>query len=139
MLEHASILNWQKDIESGQKYLKTAWNGQARPTVFTPELTYQVTAMAIEKLLVGLSRYHNQMSMDHILEGLVDGLALICPIATDQGDGIKALGRFDNMCSLEPANRHIPTGGEVQWMLALARKVETFAMERVKMPGDQKK
>ena len=138
MSEHASILNWEENIDSGHKYLKTASNGQARPTVFTPELTYQLTAMAIEKLLVGISQYHKQMPTDHTLEGLVEGLALVCPLGKDMGDGIKALWQFDDMCSLEPANRHIPTGGEVQWMLALAREVETFAREQVKMTGDQK-
>jgi hypothetical protein len=138
-MEQKSITDWQEQIESGHKYLKTAWNGQARPTVFTPELTYQLTAMAIEKLLVGLWQYHNRMPTDHTLGGLVDGLALVCPIEKGMGDEIKALWEFDDMCSLEPTNRHIPTDMEVRAMLTLARQVEAFTRERVNTSGDQKK
>ena len=130
-MTHATILGWQEHMESGRRYLKTASNGRARPAVFTPELIYQVTAMAIEKLLVGIWQYHGQMPGDHTLEGLVDGLEPICPLEKDLAEDVKALGRFDDMCPLVPVNKHIPTDLEIQGMLAVARQVAAFACRQV--------
>ena len=136
-MSHPLILDWRDHLEDGRQYLKTACNGRARPTVFTPELIYNLTAMAIEQLLVGLWQYHHQMPGDHTLEGLVDGLDSICPLEKELAEGVKALGRFDDMCPLVPVNRHLPTDLEIQGMLALARQVAAFAGQQVGLPLDQ--
>ena len=130
-MQHLPSLDWQGHIDCGRKYLKTADNGRSRPAVFTSELIYQLTAMAIEQLLVGLWQYHNQMPTDHTLDGLVDGLEEICPLEKELAEGIKDLAHFDDMCPLVPVNRRIPTDVEIQAMLMTARQVSAFALSRV--------
>lgn len=123
----STTLDWQSHITSGSQYLKTASNGRARPAVFTPELIYQLTAMAVEQFLIGVWQFHNQMPDDHTLDGLVDGLRQICPLEKELAEGIKAMAQFDDMCPLVPVNRRIPTDLEIQNMLALAQQVAVFA------------
>jgi hypothetical protein len=40
---------WSEFVQEGDAYLKTARGGQKRPGVFTPEILYNLLAMAIEK------------------------------------------------------------------------------------------
>ena len=136
-MSHDMVLDWRDHLKDGRQYLKTAYNGRARPTVFTPALIYNLTAMAIEQLLVALWQYHHQMPGDHTLDGLVDGLAGICPLEKDLAEGVKALARFDDMCPLVPVNRRLPTDLEIQAMLAVAIQVADFAGRQVGLTLDQ--
>lgn len=131
---HSTALDWKEHITAGRKYLKTAGNGLARPSVFNNELIYQLAAMAVEKLLVGVFQYHHKMPTDHTLYGLVDELAHFCPLDKDLADGIKALGRFDDMCPLIPVNRTVPDDKQIKTILTLCRKVATFAEQQVLRP-----
>jgi hypothetical protein len=128
---HSNGMDWQEHIIAGRTYLKTASSGRARPTVFTNELIYQLTAMAIENLLVGIWQYHRQMPFDHTLDGLVDGLAQICPLENDLADNIKEIGRFDNMCPLVPVHRVIPNDAEIMAMLTVGQHVSDFVRQKV--------
>jgi hypothetical protein len=73
------------------------------------------------------------MPFDHTLDGLVDGLARICPLDKDLADGIKDIGRFDDMCPLVPVKRCIPTDMEIQAILAVGRQVGAFAEQQVRI------
>jgi len=133
-MNHVSALDWEEHITAGCKYLKTAGNGLARPLVFNNELIYQLTAMAVEKLLVGIFQYHHKMPADHTLDGLVDELTLFCPLDKDLADSIKGLGRFDDMCPLVPVNRSIPNDMEIKTILAVGQKVASFAEKKCGSP-----
>jgi hypothetical protein len=129
-MDCATALDWKKHITAGRQYLKAARNGSARPEVFTNDLIYQLTAMAIEQLLVGVWQYHRQMPADHTLEGLVDGLASVCPLEKPLADGIKEIGRFDDMCPLVPVKRSIPNDREIADILAVGERTAAFASEQ---------
>jgi len=134
-MKHSIALSWQEHITSGRKYLKTAGNGLARPTVFNNELIYHLTTMAIEKLLVGVWQCHRRMPVDHTLEGLVDGLAQFCSMDKDLADSIKDIGRFDDMCPLVPVNRCIPNDMEIKSMLVVGHKMAVFAEQQIIKKG----
>jgi hypothetical protein len=126
-----SIVGWQAHIMDGRKYLKTASNGLSRPAVFNNELIFQLAAMAIEKLIVGVSQYHHQMPFDHTLSGLVEGLAPICAMETDLADRIKVIEQIDDMCSLAPVLRSAPSDMDIQQILDVGRQVASFAEQHV--------
>lgn len=130
-----SNLDWQEHINAGRKYLKTASNGLKRPSVFNNELIYQLIAMAIEKLLVGVYQYHQQMPVDHTLDGLVDDLANVCHLDKDLGNSVKGLGRFDDMCPLVPVNRTIPDDMQIKAMLSVGGQVLNFATQQTGKPS----
>lgn len=130
-------LDWQEHFDTGRSYLKTAGNGMTRPTVFTNELIYQLTAMAIENLLVGVWQYHRQMPVDHTLDGLVDGLKQFCPLKADLAESIKEIGRFDDMCPLVPVQKSIPDDQEIRAILAVGQQVAEFAALQVQHPGQE--
>jgi hypothetical protein len=128
-----SITGWQDHILDGRKYLKTATKGLSRPAVFNNELIFQLTAMAIEKIIVGVCQYHRQMPFDHTLSGLVEGLAPVCRLDAELADRIKRIEQIDNMCALTSVNRNAPSDMEIQGILDVGRQVAGFAERHV--PG----
>jgi hypothetical protein len=131
-MEHDSNLNWQEHIAAGQKYLSTAVNGLSRSSVFTNDLVYQLTAMAIEHLLAGVYLFHGQMPTDHTLDGLVDGLAPFCPLDTQLAEGIKHLNQYDDMCPLVPVRRVVPDDMAIKAILTLGKQVAGFVKLHMK-------
>jgi len=127
-----SKMDWQKHLLAGQRYLSTATKGLSRRSVFNNALIYQLTAMAIEHLLVSVYRWHGQMPIDHTLDGLVDGLSALELMAPDLAEQIKGLGRYDDMCPLVPVNPCIPDDTEIKAILAVGRQVVGFAELNIK-------
>lgn len=125
-MSDTSLADWREHMLAGQSYLKTACKGLKRANVFTNALIHQLTAMAIERLLVGVYHYHRKIPADHTLTGLVDGLDLFCPLPVDMGEGIKALEQYDDMCPLVPTHRNVPDDGAIVAMLALSRRLAEF-------------
>ena len=134
-MDTLTSLDWQEHIDAGRKYLQTACNGLDRPAVFNNILIYHLAAMAIEKMLVGVWQYHRQMPGDHTLDGLVDGLAGFCPLGKDLADGIKHIGRFDDMCPLVPSRQCAPNDMEIQAMLAVGKQVVAFVQRETGRTG----
>jgi hypothetical protein len=126
-----SLTGWQDHIQAGRKYLNTANKGQSRPTVFNNELIFQLTALAIEKLIVGVCQYHRQMPLDHSLSGLVEALAPVCRLDDKLADRIKWIEQIDDMCALTPVNRNAPSAMEIQGILDVGRQVAGFAEQHV--------
>lgn len=131
-MEHHSNLNWQEHVAAGRKYLSTAVNGLSRPSVFTNDLVYQLTAMAIEHLLTGVYLFHGQMPQDHTLDGLVDGLASFCPLDAPLAESIKRLNQYDDMCPLVPVRRVVPDDMAIEAILVLGKQVAGFVELYVK-------
>jgi hypothetical protein len=122
-----SITGWQEHICHGRQYLKTADRGLSRPTVFNNDLIYQLAAMAMEQLLVGLWQFHHRMPPDHTLTGLVEGLPPFCILENDLVEKIMQLDRWEDMCSLTAAWRPVPDESEVSELLCATRRLADFA------------
>jgi len=126
-----SITGWQDHIQAGSQYLKTARNGLSRRAVFNNELIFQLAAMAIEKLMVGVCQYHRQMPTDHTLSGLLEALAEVCPLDAELAGMIKRVEQIDDMCTLAPDHRVPPGDVDVQGILLVGREVAGFVNQHV--------
>lgn len=126
-----SISSWEENVLAGRKYLDTAVKGLDRPSVFNNELIFQLTAMAIEKMIVGMYQYHRHMPFDHTLSGLVEGLASVCPVEAGLAERIKQVEQIDNMCTLAPVRRTEPSVGDIQLVLAVGREVAGFVKQHL--------
>ena len=126
-MREQSISGWKQHVVDGTKYLNTALNGLSRPKVFNNELIFQLAAMAIEKMIVGVYQYHNEMPTDHTLSGLVDGLAAICPMNPGLSERIKRIEAMDNMCPLVPVRRESPEDTLIKEILDTGLDVADYA------------
>lgn len=126
-----SITGWQDHVLSGRAYLKTACNGLSRPAVFNNELIFQLAAMAIEKMIVGVCQCHHEMPCDHTLSGLVECLGSVCPVSPDLAERITRIELADDMCSLKPVLRSSPSDLQIQEILSVGRDVDRFTCRHV--------
>ena len=126
-----SISDWHDHMRAGMQYLKTAEKGLNRRAVFNNELIFQLAAMSIEKIIVGLCQYYGQMPADHTLCGLVDALEAVCPLDKDLADMIRRIEQIDDMCSLSPDHRVPPGDVEIEMSLLAGREAARFARRHV--------
>ncbi len=120
------ITDRQEHVAVGRQYLRVAVKGRCRPAVINNELIFQLAAMAVEKLVVGLVQYHREMPTDHTLSGLAAGLAAICPLDPDLVARIRRIEAVDDICTLNTAHRRPPGDRMIREILALGREVERF-------------
>jgi len=130
-MQQFAISGWNDHIRDGRQYLNTACRGLSRPAVFNNELIFQLAAMAIEKLIVGVCQYHHRMPFDHTLSGLVDGLTPVCPMDAGLAEEIKRIERLDDMCTLAPVRRKVPGDMDIRRILDVGRQVAGFAERHV--------
>jgi hypothetical protein len=135
-MKRNSSIDWQVHLDTGRKYLKTAVNGRTRRSVFNNKLTHQLTAMAMEHLLVSVYYYHQKMPEDHTLDGLVDGIPEFCSLSSGLAEEIKSVGRYEELCPMVPVKPWVPNDMEIQTILAIGRRVADFADLQMKQPED---
>ncbi len=117
------ITDWQMHIAAGRQYLHTAVKGRRRRAVFNNELVFQLAAMAVEKLIVGLVQYHQQMPADHTLSGLAAGLTQVSPLDTALTKRIERIEAVDDMCALTVERRPPPQDADIEEILAVGREL----------------
>jgi hypothetical protein len=130
-MQISSITGWQDHVAGGRKYLKTANKGLSRPSVFNNELIFQLAAMAIEKLIVGVAQYHRQMPADHTLTGLVAELEPVCRLDSGLVERIRTIESADDMCTLSVRHRKAPDNEAIKEILAIGDAVAHFVDEHI--------
>ena len=126
-----SINDWRIHLDNGRRYMDTARKGLRRPEVFTNDLILQLTAMAMESLLVSVWQYHGRLPDDHTLSGLVDGMADFCPLEEKYVDGVKQVESFDDICALLPAFRRSPSNADITLLLDNGEQLARFVCDRL--------
>lgn len=126
-LTNPSRPEWAQLLREGDRFLRTALNGSRRPQIFNNELRYGILAMAVEKYLVGVFRYHGTMPEGHTLGSLAAGADRIVPMAARLRAAIQRIEDFQELCSLETYHRKAPENGELSSMLQTGEEVRGYA------------
>ena len=126
LLTNPSRPEWAQLIREGDRFLQTAVNGSRRPTIFNNELRYGILAMAVEKYLMGVFRYHGVMPEGHTLGSLAEGADRIVPMAAGLRAAIQAIEDFQELCSLETYHRRAPGDGDLCAMLHTGEQVREY-------------
>ncbi|MBU0908572.1 MAG: hypothetical protein KJ717_03325, partial [Proteobacteria bacterium] len=83
-----SIKGWEEYLLEGRQYLNTATRAFAEGrSAFTPEILYNVIAMAIEKMVMGALMEQGKLPYNHTMRDLVEAMEEHLP------DKILGLGR----------------------------------------------
>ena len=121
------ITDWHKYLGEGEKYLALAQGAATRRReVFTPNIIYNVTAMAIEKLLMGLLMYHGTLAENHTMRDLLDAVERVTGPQPQFAEDFHYLDSFQDICSLDAYRRSDPTWENIPRILACGAKVSDF-------------
>ena len=121
-----AIDDWQQFQKEGEQFLALAERAFAKKTkAFTTEILYNLTAMAMEKLVMAALMRIGRLPDNHTLGDLATALTHWLPEAA-QGltESLGALDRFQEICDMERATILPPTLADIEAMLLLARRLE---------------
>jgi hypothetical protein len=121
------ITGWRQYLADGEKYLAWAVGAAARRRdVFTPGIIYNVTAMAIEKLIMGFLMHHGALAENHTMRDLLSALEQVAGPQPQFADDFRYIDSFQDICDLEGYRRRDPTWEEIPRVLACGELVKTF-------------
>ena len=79
-IKREPITGWQEFLEEGNQFLATAVNAHAKSKkAFTPEILYNLVAMAIEKLIMALLMKSGNLPYNHTMHDLVEAMVAAAP------------------------------------------------------------
>jgi len=130
------IEDWRQYMKEGGQYLRTAVNAsEKRAEVFTPEILYNLTAMAIEKYLMGYLMYHGDLADNHTMADLLQAIKRHVGIGKKFGSDLCFIDSFQEICHLDTYSRKKPTRADLKKILTIGRNVQRFVGRKIKNAG----
>ena len=123
---------WQEFMQDGDAYLKTARGGQKRPGVFTPEILYNLLAMAIEKHIMAALIFKGTLADNHTFTDLIYSAKKLCPLDDALIEKLIALESYQEICPVFAGyNRRAFPAAEVSSMMAVAEEIQQWSRQLI--------
>jgi hypothetical protein len=123
---------WKEFMAEGDAYLKTARGGQKRPAVFTPEILYNLLAMAIEKHIMAGLVFKGTLADNHTFTDLIDSAKTICPLDEELAQKLVKLESYQEICPVFDGYSRDPfPAEEVPGMVQTAEQVQVWSKRQV--------
>lgn len=121
---------WAEFAADGDAYLKTARGGQKRPGVFTPEILYNLLAMAIEKHIMAALVFKGTLADNHTFTDLINSAKLICPLDEAVASKLTELEKYQELCLVfDGYNRDEFPASKVSEMVFAAEEVQRWSQK----------
>jgi len=119
------IGGWEEFLREGEAYLKTGTGAHARAKkAFTPEILYNLVAMAVEKLVMAALMQRGALPYNHTIGDLVEAMETVFPAEiAGLKEQLLDLDRYQEICDLDAFKIRPPTPAEIPSMLALAEEL----------------
>lgn len=120
-----SIEGWEDYLKNGEGFLKTAAGAHGKQKkVFTPEILYNIIAMAIEKFIMAALMRQGTLPYNHTMKDLVEAMDETYPAAIDDlREGLLRMDRYQDICNLDGFRISPPGMKEIPGMLETAQKL----------------
>lgn len=127
------IDGWETFFEQGKAFLLTASAAyQKKKKAFTPEILYNIIAMAIEKFVMAALMKHGALPYNHTMKDLVEALDSVFPgMISDLRDQLLAMDKYQEICDVDDYNIRPPSMAEIPGMLVLATRLQELALIRI--------
>lgn len=120
-----AIDNWQDYRRDGGQFLAAATGalrkGNSR---FTPEILYNLVAMAIEKLVMAFLMKQGDLAENHTMGDLLRALEKHVGKHPELTAQFSYLDSFQEICEIETYNRRPPTGEEIKVIVEIGENVQ---------------
>ncbi len=127
------IDGWEEFLEDGEGYLKTAVGAHARRRdIFTPEILYNIIAMAIEKFVMAALMRHGALPCNHTMGDLVMAMDTTFPDSMgDIREKLLELDKYQEICDLDTYLIRPPDMDEIPLMLNLANRLRALIVGKL--------
>lgn len=131
-----TLADWRNFLREGDQFLNTALRAvQKQRAAFTPEILYNLAAMAIEKHFMALLMFHGDMADNHTMADLISSVER--HLVFDQGfkERLLFLDAFQDICDQDSYRHSPPDPAEILAILATAEEVRDFVAGRTAAPA----
>ena len=119
------IDNWRDYRRDGERFLQTAIGAHnKKKKAFSTDTLYNVTCMAIEKLIMAFLMKNGDLAENHTMADLLRALQLHLGDIPDLAEKLMYMDTFQDICSLDNFTINIPTEEDVVKMLAIGEDVQ---------------
>lgn len=126
------ITDWRQYLREGEQYLSTAEGAASRRSeIFTPEILYNITAMAIEKMIMGYLMSQGDLADNHTMGDLLAALERNAGPQPELAVKLRYLDGYQELCDMGTFRHDAPDAAAIPEILAIGRMVKEFVNERV--------
>jgi len=119
------IDNWREYRRDGEQFLRTAINAhQRRNPRFTPEIIYNLVAMAMEKLIMAFLMQRGGLADNHTMIDLLAALERHLGPLPDLAASFAYLDAFQQICALETYSCRTPTAADLGRITAIGLELQ---------------
>lgn len=118
------IDNWRDYRRDGNQFLKTAQGAyDKKKKGFSADTLYNLTCMAIEKLIMAFLMKNGDLAENHTMADLLRALQLHLGEVPELAEKLLYLNDFQEICDLDEYTIRIPTEADVIRFLAIGEEV----------------
>lgn len=119
------IDNWQDYLRDGEQFLRAAAGAHAKgKKAFTPEVLYNLTAMAIEKYIMAFLMTRGDLAENHTMADLAFALERHTGPLPDLRQKLHHLDSFQDICDLDNSHYIQPTREQVAVIIDTGKDVQ---------------
>ena len=128
------ISGWEEFFRHGEGYLNAAVGAHRKQMqAFTPEILYNLAAMAIEKFVMAALMRHGAMPYNHTMADLVEAMEQTFPgKIAEIKERLLALDKYQEICDLDGFKISPPRPEEIPAILELAGKLREVITQHIK-------
>ncbi|MBU1567968.1 MAG: HEPN domain-containing protein [Proteobacteria bacterium] len=132
------IDNWRDYRRDGEQFLKTAQGAyNKKKKTFSADTLYNLTCMAIEKLIMAYLMKNGDLAENHTMGDLLRALQLHLGMLPELADKLLYMNDFQEICDLEHFTIRIPTEADVIMFLNIGEDVRTILSPHLYDPQPQ--
>ena len=127
------VKGWEEYFRHGEGFLNTAAQALHKSVqAFTPEILYNLIAMAIEKFVMAALMRHGELPCNHTMADLVAVMEQVFPGKMGEiGEGLLKMDQYQDICSLDGFKISPPMMEEIPAMLELAERLRRLVQEQL--------
>jgi len=120
------IDNWRDYQRDGEQFLKTALAAHKKQKkTFSPDTLYNLTCMAIEKLIMAFLMKNGDLAENHTMGDLLRALEAHLAVSSELATNLLFLDSFQDICDLESYETRIPDQDDLLMILATGELVQS--------------
>ncbi len=116
--------DWKFYYNEGVQYLKTANGWHAKGKKFNNELKFNMLSISMERMLVGLLLFNDEMPYSETVNGLVREAMPFVNWSDEFVKEVKKLNKYMFLCSLDPDSSKAPNDAELEEVYGIAQQLK---------------
>jgi hypothetical protein len=118
------IHDWRLYLRDGEQFLQTARSAHRKnKAAFSTDTLYNLTCMAIEKLVMAFLMKRGDLAENHTMGDLARALEGHLDDAPGLYKRLAALDSFQEICDLDEYSIRTPSTDDIGWILAAGEEV----------------